>query len=280
MILALTSCTDNVMDGSELSDAAAGKSNNPKSQSSASDYNVSLATDGYTFTYTITKNAGAKNLGHFIVNLDNCGDESARLASVLSASVDADGVVTDVALQNSEGWGTGCSPTTTNFVKFDNLPAAAVLKLSFKLESKYGKTSSTGWLKAGTSCNATTIEAPGCPIELCVYGIGHFFSNGSAAWAQNATLGGHEYTHAEGKALFYGGYDNNVALKAYFRYVAILLSGALEEAPESSIQSIENYFASKPKLTVSGLAAGTFNSSGLNDALDALNDWIDENKCE
>lgn len=281
VILVWTSCTDNVMDGAELSDAAAGKSNNPKSQSIAGDYNVSLATNGYTFTYTITKNPGAKNLGHYIVDLDNCGDQSPHLASVLSATVTADGVTTDVALQNSEGWGTGCSPGSTNFVKFDNLPAASVLELAFTLDSKYGKASSTGWLKAGTSCNSTTIEAPGCPTILCVYGIGHFFSNGSGAWPYDVSLGGFTYNKTEGQALFYGGNDSNVALKAFFRYASLALNGSLGDAPQDAITAIETYFSGNAnKLTQANINLGYFSNSGLGTALSTLNDWIEANKCQ
>lgn len=278
MIMVWTSCADNVMDGSELSDAAAGKSNNPKSQSSASDYNVSLASNGSTFTYTITKNAGAKDLGHFIVNLDNCGEESARLARVLSSSVN--GVATN--LDDTEGSGTGCAPTTTNFVKFDNLPKAAVLELSFTLDLKYDTKSSTGWLKAGTSCNSTTIGAPGCPIiDECAFGQGYFFSNGSGAWPNDVVLGGHTYTKAEGQALWYGGYDNNVQQKAFFQYCALYLSGSLAAGPQDAVAAIEAYFTNNPnKLTSANIGLGLFSGTHLSAARTAIGNWIDENQCD
>lgn len=281
MILIWTSCSDNVLDGSQTSGDAAGKSNNPKSQSSASDYNVSLNTDGETFTYTITKNPGAKNLSHFIVNLDNCGDQSPHLANVLSASVDADGILTSIFLDDTEGKGTGCLPISSNFVKFDNLPSASVLKLSFTLDSKYATASSTGWLKAGTSCNPTPIEAPGCPALDCLYGLGHWFANGSDPWANDVQVGGFTYTKAEGQALWYGGNDSNVALRAFFRYVSLSLNGALGDAPQSAVNEVATYFTNNPnKLTQANIIAGHFSNSGLNSALSTINTWIEANECD
>lgn len=281
IFMVAVSCSDESSDVTGPGDDAAGKGNNPKSQSIASDYNISLATDGYVFTYTITKNPGAKNLGHFIVNLDNCGDQSPHLASILSASVNADGHVTAVNLYDTEGWGTGCLPVSSNFIKFDNLPAATELQLSFILDSKYSNVAATGWVKAGTSCNTTSIQAPGCPVTGCVYGLGHFFSNGAAAWASDVTLGGFTYTQAEGNALWYGGNDSNTALKAFFRYAALYLSGVLGDAPQSAVQAIEDYFTNNGnKLTHTNINAGLFNNATIKTALDEINAWREANQCD
>lgn len=281
VFMLVSSCSDDSSDIAGPGDDAAGKSNNPKSQSSASDYNISLATDGYVFTYTITKNSGAKNLGHFIVNLNNCGDQSPHLASILYATITADGDTEPVVLDDTEGWGTGCLPVSSNFIKFDNLPAASVLELAFKLDTKYDKKASTGWVKAGTSCNTTPIEAPGCPVEECVYGLGHFFAYGSGAWAHNVELGGFSYTKAEGQALWYGGNDSNKALRAFFRYASLSLNGALDDAPQAAVSEIEGYFTENGnKLTQTNINNGLFNNSGLDSALSAINTWIEANKCE
>jgi hypothetical protein len=282
MIMVWTSCSDDTLDNAGLSEDAAGKKGNPKAQSAAGDYNVSISNNGYVFTYTITKNEGAKDLGHFIIDLNNCGDESAHLASVLYASVKADDAdAYEIDLQDSEGWGTGCSPSSLNFIKFDDLPKASVLQLSFELDMKYDVATSQGWLKSGISCNAAEIQAPGCPIVDCLFGLGTYFSKGAADWESDVDLGGFTYNQAEGKALWYGGNDNNVALKAFFRYASVVLNGALENAPAAAIEAIEVYFeANENKLTHGNINAGLFPSTPeLATALNTLNEWIAENDC-
>lgn len=61
------------------------------------------------------------------------------------------------------------------------------------------------WLKAGTSCNSGLIPAPGCPKEArCSYSQGYMFANGatqngaSSFWANGLTIGGINYTQANG----------------------------------------------------------------------------------
>ncbi len=51
----------------------------------AVDLLVTQAADSSTWTYTITKTVkGAKDLGHFILNFDNCGERSPKLANIVS----------------------------------------------------------------------------------------------------------------------------------------------------------------------------------------------------
>ena len=87
------------------------------------DYNVTVqvsdAGGGSTWTYTITKAPTAKDLGHFILNFDTCGSQSPTLASIVSATVN--GVNWLDQIEATDG-ASGCGVTSTNFVKFDNLP--------------------------------------------------------------------------------------------------------------------------------------------------------------
>lgn len=53
---------------SESNGGRYGKGKKNKSLSSPGDYTISLSTDGYTWTYLIKKNSGAKNLSHFVLN--------------------------------------------------------------------------------------------------------------------------------------------------------------------------------------------------------------------
>ena len=133
-----------------------------KSESSAGDYNISLSVNGLTWTYVITKNSGAKDLSHFILNFQNCGAKSATIQNIVWATVNG----LPAKLENSEGK-TGCavSEVTNNFVKFDNLPDAASYTIVFKTDRVFGHfVGTTAWLKAGTSCFAYPVLAPCCPM--------------------------------------------------------------------------------------------------------------------
>jgi hypothetical protein len=160
MTVLWTSCSDDAVDVSAPADEAAGKSAN--SDSHPGDYNISVTYENGIFTYTITKNPGAKGLSHFILNLQNCAENSATFANVLEPTVNGQ----PAEISNSEG-NTGCdvSAITTNFVKFDNLPDADVYIITFKLTYQtHGVVPSTAWLKAGTSCFPYAIDAPCCPL--------------------------------------------------------------------------------------------------------------------
>ena len=128
------------------------------------DYNVSVATtqaDGRsTFTYTIAKaSSDSKDLGHFIINFNICGDQSPTLAHIVSATVD--GADWWGQLEASEG-NTGCDVDSSNFVKFDNLPSADTHVIAFTLDDIYPIMDTSGWLKAGQSCLKKSILGPGC----------------------------------------------------------------------------------------------------------------------
>ena len=108
------------------------------STSNWGDYNISVSVspDGSVWTYTITRAlANAKNLSHFIIDLNNCGAESASFGDIIGATVN--GFPAD--LSPTEGSGTTCNPqaTTTNFVKFNSLPAATSWTLVMTLDRGY-----------------------------------------------------------------------------------------------------------------------------------------------
>jgi hypothetical protein len=115
---------------------------------------------GSRWTYTITKAAtGAKDLGHFIINFANCGEQSPSLAHITSATVN--GVDWAGQIEASEGR-TGCDVDSTNVVKFNNLPPAATYVIEFTLDDVYPTMETTGWLKAGQTCIRKPILGPGC----------------------------------------------------------------------------------------------------------------------
>lgn len=134
---------------------------NSNSQSNPGDYTITVTRNGKLWTYLICKNPGAKDLSHFILNLQNCGTRSVTAADIAWATVNGE----PATLETSEG-NTGCnvSEVTTNFVKFDDLPEADTYKIVFELDQQFGNfVNTTAWLKAGTSCHPYIVNAPCCP---------------------------------------------------------------------------------------------------------------------
>lgn len=224
------------------------------STSNWGDYNivVTVNPDGSEWIYTITKTKStSKTLSHFIISLDNCGENSATFRDVIWATVN--GASTDIS--STEGSGTGCNPqaTTTNFIKFPAFTAATSWVLVVKFDRGY-ETLATGtaWLKAGSSCNKGVVPAPGCPKEeRCSFSQGYFFANGadyngsSVLWINGLTIGGINYTRAEGHLAWStnNGPGKDTTLNAFFQLGAARLSGAeIEVAADAAI--IDAYFGS------------------------------------
>jgi hypothetical protein len=121
---------------------------------------VSEADGRTTWKYTITNaTPDTKNLGHFILDLANCGGASPRLANIVAATVD--GVDWLAQLEGSEGR-TGCEVSSDNFVKFDNLPTGGTHVIEFTLDGVYPPMDAQAWLKAGQTCLRRAVLGPGC----------------------------------------------------------------------------------------------------------------------
>src|SRR5262249_6350675 len=111
--------------------------------------------------YTISKAAPrTKDLGHFILDLNSCGERGPSLANVVAATVN--GMDWKAHLEASEGRGTGCAVGSPNFVTFDELPSADTYVLELTLDDVYAAMDSSGWLKAGRSCQKRPMLGPGC----------------------------------------------------------------------------------------------------------------------
>lgn len=121
---------------------------------------VSQVAEGTAWTYTISKlTSDTKDLGHFIINFGNCGDQSPTIANVISAAVNGADWMNQI--ESTEG-NTGCGIDSVNFVKFDNLPSANTYVIQFTLNGIYPLMDSAGWLKHGTTCERIAMLAPGC----------------------------------------------------------------------------------------------------------------------
>jgi hypothetical protein len=144
---------------SQIADTTAvGQGQNPGSYNV--DLQLSQAVNSTTWTYTITKATNrTKDLGHFIVNFGNCGDQSPTIANIVSATVN--GEKWSDHIKASEG-NTGCDPDSSNFVKFDDLPSADTYVIEFTLDDIYPLADTTGWLKSGITCVKQAMLGPGC----------------------------------------------------------------------------------------------------------------------
>jgi hypothetical protein len=113
-----------------------------------------------TWRYTVTKKAGAKDLGHFILDLATCEGQSPTAADIASATVN--GVDWSANLETTEGGGAGCAVGSTNFVKLDNLPEADTHVIEITLNGVFPPMDTATWLKSGPSCRTTAVLGPGC----------------------------------------------------------------------------------------------------------------------
>jgi hypothetical protein len=122
-------------------------------------FQFSQAGNNTTWRYTITKPTNrTKDIGHFIINFGNCGDQSPTLTDIVSATVNG---VKWSQISSSEG-NTGCGIDSKNFVKFDNLPSADTYVIEFTLDDVFPPMDATGWIKAGTTCLRKALPGPGC----------------------------------------------------------------------------------------------------------------------
>lgn len=260
-----TESVDVTNTASPAKSAATTKSASAASTSNWGDYTIAVAVspDGSEWTYTISKaKTSAKTLSHFIIDLNNCGDESATFGDILWATVN--GVPTD--LSPSEGKGTTCNPqdVTNNFVKFPAFSAASSWTLVLKFDRGYETvTNAAAWVKAGSSCNQGVIPAPGCPKEdYCSFSQGFFFANGSenngasVLWTNGVSIGGITYTKEQGNNAWDidRGPGGDITMNAFFQAAAVRLSG-VESQVAADIAIIDAYF--KGMDIYSKLATGT-----------------------
>jgi len=171
-------CSDGSEDVTPSADASARKNglnanDNPNAncESKKEDYSIVVENPGDgtpedgspCWKYTITLAPGAKAISHFILDLDNCPPPYTGVTfdNIISSKLNGE----DWPVSSSEGEGTGCDVTSTQIVKFDNLPDAQVYVLEFCLNQgfhNYLKTSV--WIKAGCICHEwdNIIDGPCC----------------------------------------------------------------------------------------------------------------------
>jgi len=150
-----------------------------------------------------------------------------------------------------------------------------------------------GYYKSGSRMPCCTFNFTGVGClhvgEGCSYSQGYWFSNGDHAWPDvngaapgNVTIGGYDYTEAEGRDIWNtsnaGGMKDSK--KAFLQVAAIKLSGN-SISPGASVWSdvniCETWLATLGKLSPGNLPTG---NSAVSTAAGNIGEWITNNHCE
>ncbi|MFM7667367.1 MAG: hypothetical protein ACKO7D_04180 [Bacteroidota bacterium] len=116
----------------------------------------------------------------------------------------------------------------------------------------------------------------------CSMSKGYWFASPAAVWpSTGVTVGGHNYTEAEAKAIWNTSNQNGLpdSKKAFTQVVAIKLSSATigsSASVWSEVTVAEAYLSSLNKLSPSYLPTG---NSAASNAAGTIGNWINNNHC-
>ena len=285
-------------------------------------YLVNLSPDyttkpGFTiFTWTITNpNPGngsgttIQNLSHWDFIPSSCLDQNWQ--DVLSASYRY-GTTGDFLPISITGTAVGDIKPDPSLIKggcygddvfkFDyGTSGTTPTQYRLELKGNWGTGPLNVYFKSGTNTgccfNTYADKGVGCQeIEDCSFSQGYWFANNAAhpegvhLWGKTVTEGGKTYTNAEGLAIWNASNKGGItdAKKAFTQLAAIRLSVVDETDPalSSAIATIDNWFASIPKLsgTVPYLPNQTAEEITLygnaRNAAGIISDWINAHHCK
>lgn len=144
------------------------------------------------------------------------------------------------------------------------------------------------WGTRFSACKQICQEAP---VE-CSLSQGYWFATGNGnttghAWPTpgTVTIGGKTYTEAEGKAIWNANSSQSSGKNGFTQLAALKLSianGDLSAIPVSLqgyADTIENFLATKDKLTPDNCGDAIFNDAAVQTAAGAIGEWINANDC-
>ena len=288
----------------------------PTTSASCSDYVVTLAAVDYTsepghsiFTWSIQNpapgngsNGTLQNLSHWDFVPSECLEDNWQ--DVLSASYNQGaGWVTISPLPTIEPDPSlvkfGC--TSGDVFKFNQgTNGSAITQYRMVLTGHWGTGDMTVFFKSGTNtgCCSTTLTGKGIGCredESCSFSQGYWFANnemhpeGVHPWTSTVTVGGYEYTNAEGIAIWNASNTNGIkdAKKAFTQLAAIRLSAADETNPvlAAAAATIDGWLSHYgAKLDANNLRNQTATEIGLYGnakvAADVISQWINANHCQ
>ncbi|WP_423128188.1 hypothetical protein [Gaoshiqia sp. Z1-71] len=278
------------------------------SESSCADYlvdlNVTQNAGSTEFVWTIInpnpgngKNGTLQNLSHWGFSAAGCEDPALNLENNWSD------VLAAYYFDYSLGEWVEILPTPevkpdpsmsacTNdpMVKYDygttgDLPSLYKLVLA----GHWGTSKVTGYFKSGanTGCCEFQIDGIGCKDEdsQCSFSQGFFFASPHAWAVATVTVGGFEYTEAEGRAIWNTSNAGGIkdSKKGFTQVAAIKLSGVTDALVLEKVAIIESWLATVGKLSAANLPNQTAQDIlTYGDAAAAagwIGDWINENHC-
>lgn len=229
-------------------------------------------------------NGTVQDLSHWDITLGQC----ATIDDVVSASMSEDGINWLVNYLPSLRPDPSQNCYADSVIKFD-LGTRSNIKSYYQLTvSKNFSVDNTviAVYKSGnnTRCGTFQFSGLGCPIVpgiSCAFSQGYFFAKPNLIWPSNVTIGGYNYTQAEGKAIWNtsnkGGIKDSKA--GFLQVAAIKLSGT-NVAPTASVWAdvaiVENYLSSVGKLSPTNLPTG---DAAAKAAAGRIGDWIDQHHC-
>ena len=269
--------------------------------SCAGPYTITLETvisngDGtYTWTWSAQNpnpgnglNGTLQNLSHWNITLGTC----VTLEDVLSAATSPNGTdwtAFTATYEVDNSYNTpNCNLTTVNVLKF-NLGTSGSAKSYYRLtidKNVAVDPAVTAYYKSGaaTKCGTFCFPGFGCEVEEgCSFSQGYWFAKPKLVWAGTVTVGGHEYTQAEGKAIWTSSNAGGIAdaKKAFLQVASIKLSGNNVLAAATvwaDVQIVETWLSSLPKLTPANLKSWANSDAAA--AADRISEWIILHHCE
>lgn len=235
-------------------------------------------------------NGTAQDLSHWGMQFGNCFN----WADVVATAFSSDGInwttfTPSYQVDNSQScvltpvlkYGMGTSGQAKSYYKL-------VLSQNYSVNN-----TAFCYIKSGSRlpCCTATFEGVGCPQPdaSCSLSQGYWFANSNHTWPDvngasygNVTIGGYDYTEAEGRAI--AAVSNAGGLldskKAFMQVAAIKLSGSTVSVSASvwaDVAICESWLSGLGKLSPTNLPTG---NTAVKDAAGRIGDWINLNHCE
>ncbi len=240
-----------------------------------------LALNQTTFTWTITNtnpgngSAGtAKDLSHWDLQL--CQRAAENILSVSNSL----GVQVPANYQVDPSLSCNTSP----LLKFDYGTSGSTATTYVAIfGGNFSVGTMTAYFKAGTNCCTNTVPGVSCDIAVgCTLSQGYWFANARHSWKGiSVTVGGFQYTQAEGQALWAlapGGSGGN-ATGCFYQAAAIRLDNVgLPANVLADLAVIDNFLAPLGKLSAANIPTAT-NANAVA-AAERISNYITEHHCE
>jgi len=261
------------------------------------------STGGTTYSFTLTRQAGAKDISHLIIGVNAYCPNSLEGFTILAwtiAGVEQGAILSE----SSEGNGTGCDVSMfDNFFKLDfsrTFPVGQPITFTFTTSQVVNIDTWYIAVKAGNKCAISGVDGNDCgttppPAGLCSLSQGYFFAKPGDTWTDTngvkhtVTFGANTYSQEEAKAIWESSNKGGkLDVKAAFLQATTIklnfdLKGETIPAElEAALVVIDNYFTNvyTAKLTPTNIPLNSNATAALKTAANVLSKYITDNHCE